>query len=954
MYGSNHNSNVTDVRYYRVTSLPTIGKDGDIYFIPNGQGSDLDQYIADKNGSLRFVGRIAGTNVGTIGAGGSSMALGNVSFADSNGVFFGLSNSVITASFSGAGLAAGMSSIGNTLGTSGLATNRLVLAGGSNVTLSQQTNPLGNTVFIHAQTGSQSVQTQNSVAVQGSTGNISFQNGNGITFGGNNSTITASHDGLTSQSNQAFGASNGSLTFQTLSFGASNGMEFYLTNGSLVGSYTTPTDYISTGQSSVFQQTNQMSNYLGTTYTSHTHSGYIPSSDSTLFRQTSADSQLQFTSQMTDYLGTVYTSHTHSQYVNTSATSAYQLIANSSLSLGTGYTTHTHSQYVNSSQSSLFQATSDNSLSLGTGYTTHTHSQYVNTSATSAYQLIANSSLSLGTGYTTHTHSQYLNTSQSSLFQATSDNSLSLGTAYTTHTHSQYLTTQTVQPVAASGSNGSFAYSTLSFGALNGFTFYTSNGSIVGSYTAAGGADGFNRLAAGTQTALSATTVVLSNSNGITFGMDGSSVITASHNGLTNAALFRATSNDSQLQFTSANTLFLGTAATQSFRHTSADSQLRFISADTQLQFTSQMSDYLDTGYTTHTHAYLGTAATQSFRHTSADTQLQFTSQMSDYLGTGYTTHTHTYAASNHSHGNPTLALTNLTGTTASASNGFTLSLSAANPGAGGGIAIANSQGTFTSGTAHLSAAGALTILSTTGQSFQFSVPGTSSLSATGAVSISTDGSTIFIGAPTGGAITLSGNLGNYLNMEHRTAGFEQSTPMFQPFDIYTPFQYDNFILPFFLSNATNSSGSATLNVSIGIYTRNASSISLLSSTSSAFNVTMSGTAGSYSLYGGKRLYPVGWTNTITAGNYWLGILPVSSTAGANMTWQHIVGSNQNTALSAVFGSVNNATRQHMLGLGSYSANTGALPNSVAFSQIQGSLANAISVFLHYFGTGTV
>lgn len=48
-----------------------------------------------------------------------------------------------------------------------------------------------------------------------------------------------------------------------------------------------------------------------------------------------------------------------------------------------------------------------------------------------------------------------------------------------------------------------------------------------------------------------------------------------------------------------------------------------------------------------------------------------------------------TAAQSNHSHGNPTLALTNLSGTTASASNGFTLSLSAADPGGGGGIAIA-------------------------------------------------------------------------------------------------------------------------------------------------------------------------------------------------------------------------------------------------------------------------
>jgi hypothetical protein len=45
-----------------------------------------------------------------------------------------------------------------------------------------------------------------------------------------------------------------------------------------------------------------------------------------------------------------------------------------------------------------------------------------------------------------------------------------------------------------------------------------------------------------------------------------------------------------------------------------------------------------------------------------------------------------TGALSDHSHGNPTLALTNLSGTTASASNGFTLSLSAADPGGGAGV----------------------------------------------------------------------------------------------------------------------------------------------------------------------------------------------------------------------------------------------------------------------------
>ena len=105
-----------------------------------------------------------------------------------------------------------------------------------------------------------------------------------------------------------------------------------------------------------------------------------------------------------------------------------------------------------------------------------------------------------------------------------------------------------------------------------------------------------------------------------------------------------------------------------------------------------------------------------------------------------------TAAQSDHSHGNPTLALTNLSGTTASNSAGFTLSLSAAAPGAGGGIALANSQTTYTSGTAHLSVVGgAMTIASTTGQSFNFSVPAVSSIVGVGGITVSTNGSTVSI-----------------------------------------------------------------------------------------------------------------------------------------------------------------------------------------------------------------
>lgn len=83
---------------------------------------------------------------------------------------------------------------------------------------------------------------------------------------------------------------------------------------------------------------------------------------------------------------------------------------------------------------------------------------------------------------------------------------------------------QTVQPVAVSGSNGSFAFSTLIFGNLNGLSFYTSNGSIVGSYTdAGGGGGGAINFSAGT-TSGNLGSVVFSNSNLVSFGLNGGTI----------------------------------------------------------------------------------------------------------------------------------------------------------------------------------------------------------------------------------------------------------------------------------------------------------------------------------------------------------------------------------------------------------------------------------------------
>lgn len=461
------------------------------------------------------------------------------------------------------------------------------------------------------------------------------------------------------------------------------------------------------------------------------------------------------------------------------------------------------------------------------------------------------------------------------------------------------------------------------------------------------------------------------------------------------------------------------------------------------------------------------------------------------------------YAASNHTHGNPTLNLTNISGTTASASNGLTLSLSAAAQsaqtqsniqgivasgstnrtgdisfansngvtfglsnntitasvaaGGGGGVALANSQTTYTSGTVNLlEGGGAITIASTTGQKYNFSVPAQSSLSVTGALSISRNASTISIGAPAfsagisnigntsgtsgtasnqvifaggnnitlsqstgaggntisiiggagggggvalydgvnsissgtarvsvGGALTASVN-GQTLSLNAPgtssligTNGISLSTTSnsifvdgaalggltlsyFNPQDAYMQVtgvhgngtlhiqpvqapnvQFDRIAMPIYYTNASNSTASVSLSVSIGFYTRNSSTLSLASSVSTSGAWVGSGTVNSAS-YNGIRLLTIGATTSLSQGQYYVGIASSSATGGNNATLQQIVASQQNSSFSGIFGLASNTSNQYTRGLGYYSATVSTLPNSVGINQIRGGSSMAL------------
>jgi len=200
------------------------------------------------------------SNIQGVIASGSTNTTGNISFANSNNITFGLSNNTITASFGGGGggialsaggtsygtgtvslsaaggmtisgtnnqtltlsvpassslaiagaltastngntislgapaFSAGVSNLSNDSGNTGIQTNRVVFAGGSNITLSQSTNASGATITINGTSGGGGGGIALSAGGTGYTsGTVSLSAAGAIVISGtNNQTITIS------------------------------------------------------------------------------------------------------------------------------------------------------------------------------------------------------------------------------------------------------------------------------------------------------------------------------------------------------------------------------------------------------------------------------------------------------------------------------------------------------------------------------------------------------------------------------------------------------------------------------------------------------------------------------------------------------------------------------------------------------------------------------------------
>jgi len=252
-----------------------------------------------------------------------------------------------------------------------------------------------------------------------------------------------------------------------------------------------------------------------------------------------------------------------------------------------------------------------------------------------------------------------------------------------------------------------------------------------------------------------------------------------------------------------------------------------------------------------------------------------------------------------------------------------------------------NSSTTLDARTLSFDALGAMTVGYSNG-SVQLSVPVTSSLSATGQVSISTNGSTISIGVPSYGTLSywdnqlLAGSMGG--------SQLGQGSVVVQPLVLedYLSISALREFISVSLSSSSNSSYAGTVSIQGAIYTKNASTLSLASSGSQSYAFTNTSNNSTASLSGMRGL-TLPLNASLTPGNYWVALW--SSTASANANWftiSNVVQSQAGLTYSGLLGVASNATNQISFGGGIWSTTSAAIPSSIAFAAITGIAANLI------------
>ena len=465
-------------------------------------------------------GLISAVNVS---AGTTSNNLTAVTFSNSNNVSFGLNGSVVTATVTTPAQTAqtlGLYASSNTTGASSSTTvdaRTLSVRGAGIVSVGYSGGELViSGVAAGAGDGGNFLAAGTQTAV--SNGSVKFADSNGISFGmSNSSQITASYTvpstaGLLSAINVSAGTtSNNSSAFV---FSNSNNFSFGLNGGTITGSYTVPTV---------------------------TNSSFTVSDNGT----SGTVGRLAFTN-----LNGVTLS------LSTGAGGSHTIVGSHN-----ALTSQSNQAFSAAGGSSAFQTLSFNNAN-GATFSNVAGAVQLSYTVPSTAGLVSAINLSAGT-----------TSNNASAFTLSNSNNVSFGLNGSTITASASFAAQTVQTIGIYGSSqttgqsssSTFDARSLSFRGAGNVSVGMSGGEIIISATGAGGgADGGVGISAGANSQSNGT-VVFSNSNGISFGLNASTV-TASYTVPSTAGLLSAinlsagtTSNNlSAITFSNSNGLSFG------------------------------------------------------------------------------------------------------------------------------------------------------------------------------------------------------------------------------------------------------------------------------------------------------------------------------------------------------------------------------------------------------------
>ncbi len=872
----------------------------------------------------------------------------------------------------------GMSNIGNTSGTTGTVNRGIVFAGGNNVTLSQSINGSSATISISA--ANQTVQTQNlhnltlggnttGVMAQVSSGTLTLVGGNNITLSQAGNALTISGPNQTNQ-NITMYASGGTTQNSSTVLNA-NSLLFNGLGGATVG-YSNGSIQISGAQT--VAQTNQTVGIYALGNTTQSSSG-TRDARSLSFNGLGGVSvgYSNGSIQISGITGgggggialansqTTYTSGTANLFeaggaitiassVNGAGQSFnFSVPALSSLSVSGILSLFTNGNTVSIGAPAFSIGISTLGNTLGTTGTVSNQMIFAggnNITLSQATDSVGNTLTISAAAQTNQTVGLYAlgNTTQSSsgTRDARSISFNGLGAASVGYTNGSFqisVPTQTNQTIGFSAGNntsltssGTFDARSMRFNGLGAASIGFSASSMFISVPTQTNQtasliqaiyDGVNSVTTGT--------IRLSNLNGLSFGLNGQT-LTASHNGITSQTvqtqnMVSILGSSGNISFANSNNItFGGNAST--------------ITASASFNQTNQAVGGYAVGNTTgQSSSSTMDARTLSFNG-AGNVSVGYSAGSIMISGGTAAPSPVNFSAGTASGNLGSIVFSNANGVSFGL-NGSTITASAAGGGGGGGIALGNSQTTYTSGTANIvEGGGAITIVSSTNgasQSFNIFVPQTSSMSATGGVSIFTNGSTISIGAPAAG--TISNWEPNQLQY-----GSLSNTQMGNGSVYFYKLQANAFVnasqfmqlVSISMSSSSNSSHAGALSIAAGIFTASGSTLSLVTQSSGSASYQWTNTSnGSYSVVSGLRGLTMPLNISMSEGNYWLGMWSQSTTTGANwFTASNMLFTNISSSYQGILGQAINATQGIQEGVGFYSASSSALPTNIAMSRI--------------------